>query len=344
MAVSIKTRIKGLMEKTGFRVVRVSTLDTMQTAICRLEAERNRLLYAPQYEYVNCPCCGSNLFSTVYEVHEIVKCAICNLVFSRKRISQKKISAYYQSDYISGAIKANYETVATPRAYDESSAFWRSVIAESNEFAHSRIELYKKWSALPADGERFRFIEIGGGWGKNLIGFKNLGEKYDACMYELGKANVEFAKNLGLAAYSEDFLTVDIPAESVDYFYMHHVFEHLPAPMAWLIKLHTSLKRSGLLEISVPNFDSKWHEVAKEKWAWHQPLEHLTHFTAASITKLLAMAGYQVLEVRYDTFCQDIQLMEGNYRGLSEEQIDTLVNGDTGGEKGEHLRVLAKKP
>ncbi len=83
---------------------------------------------------------------------------------------------------------------------------------------------------------------------------------------------------------------VDYPAKHFDVITMWEVFEHIHKPVELLEKIHTWLSDSGILILSLPNFNS-----INKRWMRAEDLpRHLFMFTPNSITKLLEKNKFEV--------------------------------------------------
>lgn len=86
----------------------------------------------------------------------------------------------------------------------------------------------------------------------------------------------------------------DLPAERLfDFVVVNHVFEHLRAPLETMRRLAEVTLLGGLVFVSVPDFGrlgehGKWNYVKNER--------HIVAYTTASLSSLMGLAGYAVVE------------------------------------------------
>jgi SAM-dependent methyltransferase len=104
--------------------------------------------------------------------------------------------------------------------------------------------------------------------------------------------------SLGQPLESERLLLVREPLESAtprlgrfDVITMWHVLEHLSRPIEVLSSLAKLLTPSGVLIVSVPNFDSWQSRVFRGSWFHLDPPRHVVHFEAATLERSLVAAG-----------------------------------------------------
>jgi len=78
-----------------------------------------------------------------------------------------------------------------------------------------------------------------------------------------------------------------------------HVFEHFPDPMKSLKKIHSLLRKDGLLVIELPNIGSKKAINADVKWSYLLPAEHLFYYTPVTISRFLEKAHFRIETIEY---------------------------------------------
>jgi SAM-dependent methyltransferase len=78
-----------------------------------------------------------------------------------------------------------------------------------------------------------------------------------------------------------------------------HVAEHLRTPSATLRGIARLLLPGGVLLIAVPNFASPEARIGRAGWFHLDVPRHLVHFTPATLTAMLAAAGFDPVKVSY---------------------------------------------
>jgi hypothetical protein len=78
---------------------------------------------------------------------------------------------------------------------------------------------------------------------------------------------------------------------------MWHVLEHTHDPAAQLNQLLALLRPGGVLGLRVPNVASFGARLAGRSWVWMNPPAHLWYFSPTTLPRLLARAGFEILEV-----------------------------------------------
>jgi SAM-dependent methyltransferase len=75
---------------------------------------------------------------------------------------------------------------------------------------------------------------------------------------------------------------------------MNHALEHIIDPVTLLRDIHRLLNPGGVVMIRVPDFDSLWSSVLKDRWCWFQPYAHYFHYTQRSLRQLLEQSGFRI--------------------------------------------------
>lgn len=136
-------------------------------------------------------------------------------------------------------------------------------------------------------------LDFGAGDGGLVAALRAAG--VEAQGVEASEAGRRLAESRGVVLHPE------IPADADGCFgavTMLHVLEHLPDPVATLTQLRRTLRPGGRLLVEVPNagsVDALWPPV--RPLVLDLPL-HLHHFTPATLTAVVARAGFEPLDVR----------------------------------------------
>lgn len=139
-------------------------------------------------------------------------------------------------------------------------------------------------------------IEIGSGRGEYLELLRQQG--LDARGVEYGADAVSACRQQGLTVeqgYIEraDYILADGP---FDCFFSFNFLEHMPEPGEMLKGLANNLTDGAIGLVEVPNFDM----MLRERQFTEFVTDHLSYFTRETLTQLLGMNGFEVLD------CQEI--------------------------------------
>ncbi|MBE7510325.1 MAG: class I SAM-dependent methyltransferase [Bacteroidia bacterium] len=236
-------------------------------------------------ELKGCPACESNFnafitckdFTVSGEYFTVNQCVECGLKFTSPRPAEAEIGRYYQSqDYISHSNKNN----------DGIGKLYAAV----RQFAvYQKVKLIMY--LVPRGSQ---IVDLGAGNGYFVKQLKASG--YNASGFEPSDDARKVAQtdfDIEIEAL-ERFQEVEM--QSVKCITLWHVLEHIHSLKKTLTDIHSKLTADGYLIIAVPNpesFDAKHY---KEYWAAYDVPRHLYHFSAGSITKLLAQSGFQLKE------------------------------------------------
>ena len=99
---------------------------------------------------------------------------------------------------------------------------------------------------------------------------------------------------------------VELPGHAFDVAVLWHVLEHLAEPAAALERVHGWLAPEGRLLVGVPNLGSLQARLGGDRWFHLDAERHLVHFTPGGLTRLLARAGFHVVERRFTLLDQAV--------------------------------------
>ncbi|MBI3754341.1 MAG: class I SAM-dependent methyltransferase [Deltaproteobacteria bacterium] len=109
---------------------------------------------------------------------------------------------------------------------------------------------------------------------------------------------VDYIKNTyGFPAFVGFLAESNFDKGMFDIVTMHHVIEHIPNPVKFLLnEVKPILKDNGLLVAEVPNFGSFESKINREEWEDLKPWEHLNQFTPETLRLCLEKAGFRVIK------------------------------------------------
>jgi 2-polyprenyl-3-methyl-5-hydroxy-6-metoxy-1,4-benzoquinol methylase len=85
-------------------------------------------------------------------------------------------------------------------------------------------------------------------------------------------------------------------AGTFDVITLYHVLEHVPRPIDLCRALFQSLRPEGLLVIEVPNVGGLSARLSRGQWQFYLD-HHVNYFNPATLRRLLARAGFEVIRV-----------------------------------------------
>ncbi len=152
-----------------------------------------------------------------------------------------------------------------------------------------RYELIRKYKK---SGDLF---DIGCGFGHFLLTGKQLG--YNVTGVEMSRANLEYIrKNLDLDVQEKNFLDVNEDTK-YDIMTLWDVLEHIDDADKIIAKVSGMLKPNGNIFIQVPQIDSFFARLLKDKW-WEMGLDHVNYFSHKTIKLLFEKYGIEVVKIK----------------------------------------------
>jgi SAM-dependent methyltransferase len=210
----------------------------------------------------------------------VVRCRTCGLCVTNPRPTAEAIGKFYAADY------KPYQ-IARPKK-----SRW-------GDFKNKRPAWF---SLLPRNYERGDFpplgrkrvLDFGCGGGAFLLRMQERG--WNAVGLDFSEATVERLRaELGLNVLAGTLPHPDLPPGSFDLVTLWHSLEHVHQPLDVLCEVHRLLTPGGRILVALPNLDSLSFRWFGPDWFGLDVPRHLTHFTPATLRKMLEKAGFRVL-------------------------------------------------
>lgn len=233
---------------------------------------------------VNCNLCGGNDTELVQEAEkpfQAVRCRTCGLVFTNPQPDKELIEAHYQENYYKEWLEKQMKRRIP---------MWKRRLKE--------LLKYKTNGHL---------LDVGFGSGTFLRlakehGFEVSGTEISeyACRY--------VGETYGIEVFRGDLKDAHFPSARFNVVTLWHALEHFPDPQTTLKEIRRILKNDGLLVVAVPNLNNFITRVlyflAKGKklklFSIHAKELHLWHFSPRSLSRLLNVAGYGIIDTKLD--------------------------------------------
>ena len=224
----------------------------------------------------------------------------------------EEVEKYYKEDFYS----------ETNQIFNDSSI---EVQLNDKIFFDSRWERLKDVLEINLGNLNSKYIyDIGFGYAQALCYFQEFGMNCSGI--EPSQEGVDYAQNMGLINAKlggiEDEKSYQTHIKQ-DVVLLINVLEHLRTPFETLqnIKNHL-ISKSGILVIDVPNEFNDFQVVANKEYDlkdwWINPPKHINYFSTSSLTKLLDLAGFDVIHSE-SSFPIELFLLFGDkYVGDSE--------------------------
>lgn len=276
----------------------------------------------PERERVDaCALCGGrdleDLFSQTDFVYHTTeesflhsRCRACGLMFIRERPAPAAMERYYPSSYsfyrpgrlesLKDAAKSVLGSAFAPGG----SPFLSAVLSPLHPLARrlgwlNAVRSYRSPAFVPALGTRL--LDVGCGSGTTLHPF---GRRYSLqwlSRHGVAAEGVEpdsracaEARAAGLKVTQGDLLGADLPLGAYDVVRFNHSLEHTHDPAAYLARARDLLRPSGLLVVSVPNYDGATY--GRFPQAVEAP-RHLFYFNPGSLRRHLEARGFDIVSL-----------------------------------------------
>jgi SAM-dependent methyltransferase len=148
----------------------------------------------------------------------------------------------------------------------------------------------------PATGDNRRLLDVGCGNGAFLEFAAHLG--WVAEGIDNDAAAVAAARAAGCRVIHGDLDRLPFAAGGYRHLTLSHVIEHVHQPLKLLRQCFELLAPGGRLWLETPNLGSFGHRVFGSAWRGLEPPRHLVLFDRASLSALLAAAGFSGIEFR----------------------------------------------
>jgi SAM-dependent methyltransferase len=215
------------------------------------------------------------------DIFSLDVCVSCGHVMTTPRLAEFELGELYSTYY--------------PRK----SVNTRDLIAASDEVVGCLPFIKRWWNGTNNQGQYYikqnnLMLDVGCGSGLSLLEAQKLGG--DAYGVEADPNIKRIADELDLKIHIGSLHDNPFPGVFFDLIVLNQVVEHIPDPGKALASLKERLNEKGRIILVIPNRDSLWRHLSKERWInWHVPY-HLHHFDVKGISALVEGQGYRVIK------------------------------------------------
>lgn len=243
-------------------------------------------VFAPQYEEVPCPVCGSSDYAPWRRLkgEPTSRCRNCSHIYANPRPTEASILRAYAlpADDYARFFKCPEFQVA---AYQQSSHAWQR---------HNAVGYVRRLEQIrPAKG---RLLELGCSSGILLETAQASG--WDVAGIDpsaLSSRGAELDRRLNI--YRTNLFEAPFPDASFDFVFAASVIEHLTDPKRYLRKLAGLLKPGGEIFIAaLPNVRSFTITLGIDRYIGNHPPGHLQFFSRRTIRSLLEATGFEAVQ------------------------------------------------
>jgi SAM-dependent methyltransferase len=237
----------------------------------------------------------------------VVRCLDCGLLYQRPRVRDEHLGECYPAHYprhqepsprvpiegSRGRVAAVRRALAVGLGYERLRDPRPSLLTR----LRARLLLRRlRWQCLPwrAPG---RYLDVGCGSGGSLGAALALG--WHVAGIELSAAAAAKARRFTDRIHAGDVLAAPFEPASFDVVSAFHVVEHVPDPVAVVRRMLEWVAPGGLALIEVPNAGGLGAAVFGQAWSGLELPRHLSHFTPATLGRVVDRAGGRVLWCRH---------------------------------------------
>jgi SAM-dependent methyltransferase len=228
-----------------------------------------------------CNLCQQPSPSTpLYEVagQQILRCDQCRLVFMAPEVlSPDALAALYSQQYFEGGMCDGYTDYS----------------ASEETLRHQGRRMLRRLRHYQSGGP---LLEIGCAYGFFLLEARAF---FQVKGVEISFFAAQQARSRGLDVVAGDFQALEFPLAHYSAVCLFDCIEHLPNPLEYLQKIHSVLNAGGTLALTTGDIGSWYARLSGRKWRLMTPPQHLFYFSKATLSKMLAKTGFQVVEVSY---------------------------------------------
>lgn len=235
-------------------------------------------------------------------VKRIQKCLVCNhVIFSSNKISVGRKYFYLRCNFCTSGLIQPLPNQSQLKKYYHTQDYYMGLSKKVRNLCLQKIfsvQLYKTYGDWVNShfNKKGVVLDVGPGNGEFLAELKNVGWDVwgsDFSMMAAKNTSQKIGDNrIKVGQFYRQNWT-----KSFDLITFWHVLEHTREPQKYMRKSYKILKNGGRIFGEVPNFDSPWLWLFKDRYAWIMVPVHVIYFSPQSVRYLLEKAGYKNIEV-----------------------------------------------
>ena len=274
-------------------------------ALSELVDQNTGLLKADLARDRSCPICGGRFGEPLFVKGGFPhgRCPDCKLIYVNPVLKDEAVLAHYQGE-----------------------SSWVEVLESGPQVEMDRLKYAYGLEAARPYFEGADVLDVGAGTGWFVRTAREMG--FNPTALELHKKNAARLKGEGFPVIEVPLEESGLDSDSFDLVTLWEVLEHIVDPGPLLSEIKRVLRPAGLLLILVPNADSLVTRLLHEKSGTFGGHSHVNFFNAATLERLLAKAGFEVLET--ETLITELGTInnylnfEDPYLGRAEAGLDFL--------------------
>lgn len=224
-------------------------------------------------------CLQSECLEGVGVLH-LVRCRCCGLVYVTPRLTEELIQQLYEQDYFQtgNGARRGYRDYIADQEYLVETFRRRMPLIDRYAFTQGRL--------LDVGCAAGFFLQV-----SYTHGWEVYGVEPASCVADYARSH------LGLDVFGGTLREAGFPSGYFDVVTMWDVLEHMTDPRAELLEVHRVLGREGLLVLETQNITSWAPRLFGKRWVHYGNDLHLFHFSPATISRVLAETGFDLLKI-----------------------------------------------
>jgi SAM-dependent methyltransferase len=264
------------------------------------------------HEVTACTVCGAEQAAEVRisAEHSVRQCRVCGTVFAPAYADPDEI---YVDDYLLGQGR---RPTAFGLHFDMLDPGYQAYL---HRVGHDRMRAIEATTAGS-------ILDVGCGTGELLAAAAERG--WETTGVEPIAKEAAFARDeQGVPVLTSTLEDSGLPMHAFEVVSAFHVLEHIPQPTDFLRSIARWAKPGGHVVIEVPNFDSRARQRSEQFGGWRllAPLEHINHFTPATLRQAFVRAGLEPLTTATPTYTGPPQTPEEGLDDLVRNRWSPLV-------------------
>lgn len=222
---------------------------------------------------------------------DIGRCGACGLEQTLPRPAPDALRALYARYYNFGGSRASSRYVRL-RERLMTSRLYRWWLAIDGDVSFHAVRAPHRGDRQP------RLLDVGCNEGRGLVRYQRNGFITEGL--EPNPRAAAQARGRGFVVHQQELADFQ-PAAPYDVIVLSNVLEHALDPTEMLRHVHRVLRPGGALWVSCPNAASVLRRLFGRAWInWHVPF-HIVHFSAATLTRMLADTGFRIVRTTQAT-------------------------------------------
>jgi SAM-dependent methyltransferase len=200
-----------------------------------------------------------------------------------------EISRYYPADY------GPYQEINEAFKY----GFFSKAFSGINKyFRRGGRNPVNKTGSTTEDAAK-TYLDFGCGSGRALAALRAEHPNWDLYGLDNNETACARVRKLGIKTFCGDMLKMELPDNFFDIVNLSHVIEHLPDPLAVMLKINKILKKGGTITVTTPDFNSLAAKIFGKFWYALDTPRHLFIFSPLTLSALLEKTGFVVKDIKY---------------------------------------------